>query len=659
MTDSGSQHVTTRARKHDFDCSPADVGKRVGSSLYVHKDALPLLDDLVSSRIKAADELAGSPDWSVAKIEKHSVSLLFYETFDEDFPALLASAKIVFSTQAVTRTDYRGRANPPILHRKELLLPPNDPRLPRFRALTAAAEEHGLFANPNRIGTRAAWNALIAQAGLTLQKGRLLSSDDELIDIARHRTAIVRGDLSQPMQLMMRFGIVAKSRTVFDYGCGQGEDVAALSSDGYEVFGWDPHHAASGSRRTADVVNLGFVLNVIEDPRERLETLKSAWGFARQALCIAVIRQGGVSPVGYQPYRDGVVTSRGTFQKYFEQQELQDFVATATGQKPLALAPGVVVVFRDKDLEQEVLLRRHSRFLLTGALPRPPARERTPLHRPTLRERLAPILEALRAIALPLGRLPEQDEAPSHAVATLASNRVAWSSALELLREELKDDESFSHCHETRRNDLLVHLALMQFPGSPKYRSLPKSIQVDIKAFFRNHAAAQEEGRRLLFAAGDRAKIRQDVEAALTVPLGAMRRNRWFRFRSSALPRLPQRLRVLVGCAEVLQGGVEACDFVDIDIEAPRVAMVTCDDIESLVPFVVESVTVDLARQKVFAHKHDPYAAPVYFKSRFLPPDDEVRGRQIAGEQILVSTGLFEPGGPEPSWQSIERALKI
>ena len=328
--------------------------------------------------------------------------------------------------------------------------------MPRFRALTAAAEEHGLFANPNRIGTRAAWNALIVRAGLTLKKGRLVSSDDELIDIARHRTAIVRGDLSQPMQLMMRFGIVAKSRTVFDYGCGQGGDVAALSSEGYEAFGWDPHHAASGTRRTADVVNLGFVLNVIEDPRERLETLKSAWGFARQALCIAVIRQGRVSSVGYQSYRDGVVTSRGTFQKYFQQQELQDFVSTATGQKPLALAPGVVVAFRDKDLEQEVLLRRHSRFLPTDTLPRPPARERTLLPRPALRERLAPILEALRTIVLPLGRLPEQEEAPTDAVAALATNRVAWPRVLEFLREELKDDETFAQRHETRRNDLLA-----------------------------------------------------------------------------------------------------------------------------------------------------------------------------------------------------------
>ena len=203
-----------------------------------------------------------------------------------------------------------------------------------------------------------------------------------------------------------------------------------------------------------------------------------------------------------------------------------------------------------------------------------------------------------------------------------------------------------------------VHLALMQFPGSPRYRSLPKSIQADIKAFFRNHAAAQAEGRRLLFATGDKAKIRQDVEAALTAPLGAMRGGRWFRFRSSTLPRLPSRLRVLVGCAEVLQGGVEACDFVDIDTEAPRIMMVTCDDIESLIPFVVESVTVDLARQKVSANKHEPYAAPVYFKCRYLAFDDALRKRQVAAEALLVATGLFRPGDHEPPWEAVKAALK-
>jgi hypothetical protein len=64
-----------------------------------------------------------------------------------------------------------------------------------------------------------------------------------------------------------------------------------------KAFGWDPFHAMDGVRAPADVVNLGFVLNVIEDQRERLETLKAAWGFAQQALCVAVMRYGKVSTV--------------------------------------------------------------------------------------------------------------------------------------------------------------------------------------------------------------------------------------------------------------------------------------------------------------------------------------------------------------------------
>ena len=100
------------------------------------------------------------------------------------------------------------------------------------------------------------------------------------------------------MQLMLRLGMVTSERSLFDYGCGQGEDVAALASQGYQAFGWDPHHAADGRRQAADVVNLGFVLNVIEDPRERTETLKAAWGFARDALCVSVMVQGRVDTRG-------------------------------------------------------------------------------------------------------------------------------------------------------------------------------------------------------------------------------------------------------------------------------------------------------------------------------------------------------------------------
>ena len=130
-----------------------------------------------------------------------------------------------------------------------------------------------------------------------------------------------------------------------------------------------------------------------------------------------------------------------------------------------------------------------------------------------------------------------------------------------------------------------------------------------------------------------------------------------FRFASSTLPRLPPRLRVLVGCAEVLQGGVAGCDLVDVDLEAPRVAMLRCDDLEKFIPFVVERVKVDLGRLKVFTDRREPETTPVYFKSKFLPHNHVGRERQIEFESTLAATGLFETDVPEPRWQNVKLAL--
>jgi hypothetical protein len=93
--------------------------------------------------------------------------------------------------------------------------------------------------------------------------------------------------------------------------------------------------------------------------------------------------------------------------------------------------------------------------------------------------------------------------------------------------------------------------------------------------------------------------VKTDAATAAAAGLGGMRGEKSFRFRSAVLPRLPARLRVMVGCAEVLQGGVEAADFVDIDLEAPRVTMVVCDDIDQPVPFIMQRIRVDLGRLKV------------------------------------------------------------
>lgn len=139
-------------------------------------------------------------------------------------------------------------------------------------------------------------------------------------------------------------------------------------------------------------------------------------------------------------------------------------MSAAIGQQPLSLAPGILAVFRNKDLEQEVLLRRRSRAFASSTLPRPPRRERVMPTRPGLRERLGGVLETLREIALSLGRLPEPEEAPSGVRTNLAELRVGWGRALDALREEVTADDAFAEAARGRREDLLVHMALQQFP---------------------------------------------------------------------------------------------------------------------------------------------------------------------------------------------------
>src|SRR5437879_2976122 len=90
--------------------------------------------------------------------------------------------------------------------------------------------------------------------------------------IPRHKTAIRRGDFSRPVKCLLRDGLLDRSLTLFDYACD----------------GWDPVHRSGGLRREADVVNLGYVLNVIENPGERSQTLQQAWQLCRQLLVASV-----------------------------------------------------------------------------------------------------------------------------------------------------------------------------------------------------------------------------------------------------------------------------------------------------------------------------------------------------------------------------------
>ena len=133
--------------------------------------------------------------------------------------------------------------------------------------------------------------------------------------ILRHKAAIRRGELSLAFKCLQRDQLLAPTGTVFDYGCGHGEDITRLRMLGMNCDGWDPAWRPDGRKQTANVVNLGYVLNVIEDVDERAAALREAWDLCQKILVVAArIVVGGWGKAEVE-YGDGILTQIGMFQK--------------------------------------------------------------------------------------------------------------------------------------------------------------------------------------------------------------------------------------------------------------------------------------------------------------------------------------------------------
>ncbi|NLY01885.1 MAG: DNA phosphorothioation-associated putative methyltransferase [Rhodopirellula sp.] len=132
-------------------------------------------------------------------------------------------------------------------------------------------------------------------------------------EIARHKTAIRRASYSLPIKCLLRDGLVHTETSVFDYGCGHGQDIELLRGSGIRCDGWDPAFRPDGEKTVADVVNLGYVINVIEDARERATAVRSAWNLSSKLLVVAAQIEFAAPDKEQTRFADGVITSRGTF----------------------------------------------------------------------------------------------------------------------------------------------------------------------------------------------------------------------------------------------------------------------------------------------------------------------------------------------------------
>lgn len=629
-------------------------GKRVRGHCYIHGSLLSAQPDAVRIFVDTARRRANI-DGDAFNVIRFSdigdeIGLLNYPRFFEDpFPSLAVAYLINMTTKRVRRTDFSSRDNPPILHRKELLLDSEHPNAPQFAALTASLEKLGVFADSLRIGYRKFWEDRLTSRGIKIIDHAVVASVvpepiiEDAQDIARHRTAIARDRLSAPMQALARHGLLLPERSVLDYGCGQGDDVRALQAGGIPVIGWDPHYEPNVKLDAADLVNLGFVLNVIEEPKERVETVRRAFSLARQCLAVAVMIVGKGDVNGLRTYRDGVLTQRGTFQKYYRQEEIKAFLDSALDMEAIAVAPGIFFVFKDKILEQRFLLdrQRRIRFPLATEL-------RPPLDRPNLAERrleaLRPILERLWQQMIEFGR-PLVEEEVSPDLLDEITEKVGSLRRAERLGSTPEILEKLHASGNERREDLLVYFGLNLFNGRTRYSTLAPEIQRDIKAFLGNAKSAFEAGRALLFSVGKSETIDEACRKASASGLGYLREGESLLIHSSLVNRLPAALRCYAGCAAKLYGDIDTADLVKIHVRSGKLTLLFYDDFDSSpLPRLRERIKINMREQRIDFFQYSTNAEPelLFLKSRYMAADQPGYKPQKRFDDALVNLGLID-----------------
>ena len=646
------------------------VGKRIRGVVYVHESALPLVEAELTESQRATlnhgrSEFAGT-GFNVFRFERSTgrMALLRYpQFFDDPFPKLQISKAYDPASGEWRERRYDHSDNPPILHRKELLLAPDHGRRAEFEALTRSLEERDLFAEPSRIGFLQPWRARLEGAGLKLDGHRVVAAEQadraapiENVSVHRHRTALTRYALSAPIQALGRYGYLDGNCSLFDYGCGKGGDVEILRRNNVRADGWDPHYHPDAPLLSADIVNLGYVINVIENADERSHALLRAYELTNRLLCISAMLDHVDSGRGRE-FGDGVLTSRQTFQKFYRQEELRDFIASVLDDEPVPVKPGIFFVFKDKLEEQRFFeQRQRNRSGLDRLISRIPKPTREERERVFYSEHQA-ILDPLWGTWISLGRKPRNEEVPD--LSAIRDSFGTLARALGFL-SRFYGDERIRAAFDSRRNDLTVFFALREFERRRKYRSFPDELQRDVRAFFGSLAKARCIARDLLFSAGESTAVEKACKQSAENGLGWLDGEHALQLHTSLISQLPPVLRVYIGCASRVYGDVTSADLVKIHIASGKLTLMSFEDFEDTpLPRMTHRVKIRLRDQKVEYYEYGADYAPPYLyrKSRFITEDFPKYQEQMEFDQALEGCGLFDLSGYGPSQEAFEHRL--
>ena len=451
-----------------------------------------------------------------------------------------------------------------------------------------------------------------------------------------------RTDVSRPVQVALADGVLRAGRSFFDFGCGRGGDVSRLKDAGFESSGWDPAHAPAEPTQAADVVNLGYVVNVIEDRDERADTLRRAWNLAKAVLVVAARPDWEAGQVRGQPRGDGIVTSKGTFQKFYAQDELRAWIESNLGEVPVAASPGVFYVFRDGAEAAGVRIRRFR--TRAPSTPRPRRAD-------ALWEQHRELLEPLAEFWETRGRLPHPSEIKF--ASELAEAIGSIRSAGGILRRVM-GDERFEVARQSAEADLLVFLALEAFRGRPKFTKLPVDTQLGGRAHLGSYKAACEAADGLLFSLADETRL---GEALRNLPFGKILPDAVY-LHGEYIDLLPPLVRIYEGAGRVLLGAVDDLTIVKLSRTERRISYLSYPDFEKEAhPALATSLRVDLRSFHVKLGDFRDSANPpvLHRKETFVPEEHPTRPKFERLTKQEERAGLYADSariGTRNGWHS-------
>lgn len=567
-------------------CRNSNLGKKLPSAFYIHRQGLPFLDPLIQKYEQCASKIhphAQNATLVKFDLQQPKISYLFYPDFDlKPHPSIEKSIIINLKTKTLQNIRiYSDYDNPAILHRKETFVTPAYPLYEKFAHLTQTEEKLGLLDNSRFIGTQNQWQKLLKDHRIDFEDHFLvspLSSSTNNLTIDRHKAALVRDELSRPVRLALEAELFTPESTFFDYGCGHGGDLERIAKKGYDSTGWDPFYRPHSPLQEADIVNLGYVINVIENVAERREALLKAYQLTRQVLIVSAQVLIRDRQRGLMAYGDGIITERNTFQKYYQQEELKAYIDQVLNVDSIPMGLGIYVVFRDPNRANSF---RASRFHSYVRSPR----VLLPLKKfADYQELLTPLMKFYTE----RGRLPVKGEyfQEEELKAEFGTFKRAFKVILQVTREE--DWETIA---DKRRQEILIYLALSHFSGRPTMKKLPKPLKNDIKVLFGSYQAACFLADEMLLSLRNLDLIKSLCEQS---SIGIILKN-GFLVHLSALESLPSLLRLFEGCASRTIGRMEMANVVKFHFRVPKISYLYYPNFEQeKYPRLKTSMQIDL-----------------------------------------------------------------